>query len=178
MGSRICCCGVRGGLRQIWVISRIVRPFLASVLLNFHSRVVFRRKPFTSVGWTKRDRLRHHRCRTLIYGGFDFTRGEDTSWCYLRRRCLHGFRRRCSGCGNRGRREIISIRLGERSEKRLNKTENDALTSTKAALDRESCIIFRQVSLLLSNVAAFPSMNNDDFARVNATFIRRVSDFQ
>jgi hypothetical protein len=50
------------------------------------------------------------------------------------------------------------------------------LTSVKNDRARESCTIFRQVSSLRSSVAIFPSMNKDDFARVRATFIRRVSD--
>jgi len=53
--------------------------------------------------------------------------------------------------------------------------QNGNITSIKDDLARESCTIFRQVSSLRSSVAAFPSMNKDDFARVRATFIRRVS---
>lgn len=48
-------------------------------------------------------------------------------------------------------------------------------TSVKNLRDFESATMARQVSLLRSRVAAFPRMKREDFARVIATFIRRIS---
>ncbi len=42
-------------------------------------------------------------------------------------------------------------------------------------LDLASVIISAQVVLLLSRVGAFPRIKRDDFARVRATFMRRMS---
>jgi hypothetical protein len=49
------------------------------------------------------------------------------------------------------------------------------VTSTSEELERASSTIWRHVPSLLSNVGALPRMNKEDLARVNATFILRVS---
>lgn len=51
-------------------------------------------------------------------------------------------------------------------------------TSVKKLRDFESATMARHVSLLRSRVAAFPRMKREDFARVIATFIRRISEIE